>query len=145
MLITTGFGHPISWHEDNIIPKGHQMSMKDALHIISRESRFKIILPDWSLNLTKELQKVKVAYEELQVQKVAPNLGPLVKEHKCHPLQMYMSEMIKERQNSEEVERYDLFSNLLAANDEDADLINLTESELIGMFNFQIDYSLKFE
>ena len=46
---------------------------------------------------------------------------------------MYMSEMIRERQNSEKVERHDLFSNLLAANDEDMDIVNLTESELIGV------------
>lgn len=42
--------------------------------------------------------------------------------------------MIRKRQNSEKVERHDLFSNLLAANDEDMDIVNLTESELIGMF-----------
>ena len=46
---------------------------------------------------------------------------------------MYMSEMIKEQQNSEKVGRHDLFSNLLAANNEDMDTTNLTESELIGM------------
>ena len=48
---------------------------------------------------------------------------------------MYMSEMIKERQNSEKAERNDLFSNLLAANDEDMDIMNLTESEIIGAFD----------
>lgn len=48
-----------------------------------------------------------------------------------------MSEMIKEWQNSEKVKRHDLFSSLLAANDEDMDIINLTESELIGVcFSF---------
>ena len=54
---------------------------------------------------------------------------------------MYMSEMIRERQNSEKVERHDLFSNLLAANDEDMDIVNLTESELIGVYlrSFQSD------
>lgn len=46
---------------------------------------------------------------------------------------MYMSEMIKERQNSEKVERHDLFSNLLEANNGDMDAIKLTESELIGV------------
>ena len=50
-----------------------------------------------------------------------------------------MSEMIKERQNSEKVECHDLFSNLLAANDEDMDIINLTESELIGVCVFVFD------
>ena len=47
---------------------------------------------------------------------------------------MYMSEMIRERQISEKVERHDLFSNLLAANDEDMDIVNLTESEIIGVY-----------
>ena len=47
---------------------------------------------------------------------------------------MYMSEMIRERQKSEKVERHDLFSNLLAANDEDMDIVNLTESEIIGVY-----------
>ncbi|KAF8804431.1 cytochrome P450 [Phlegmacium glaucopus] len=106
-----GFGQKMSWHEETTIPKGHQMSMKDALHIVSTETMVKVMFPDWALGLTKRLQSVKIAYEELQ---------------------MYMSEMIKERQNSEKVERHDLFSNLLAANDEDLDVINLTESELIG-------------
>jgi len=87
------------------------MSMKEALHLVSVGTTAKIALPDWSLKLTKHLQSIKIAYEELQ---------------------MYMSEMIRERQNSEKVERHDLFSNLLAANDEDMDIINLTENELIG-------------
>ena len=57
---------------------------------------------------------------------------------------MYISEMIRERQNSEKVERHDLFSNLLAANDEDMDIVNLTESELIGVSSL-ISKWLKFE
>lgn len=44
-----------------------------------------------------------------------------------------MTEMIKDRQTSEKKERYDLFSSLLEANDEDSDDAKLTESELIGM------------
>lgn len=44
-----------------------------------------------------------------------------------------MSEMIHERNASEKVERYDLFSSLLAANNEDEDGVRLTESELIGL------------
>lgn len=57
---------------------------------------------------------------------------------------MYISEMIRERQNSEKVERHDLFSNLLEANDEDMDIVNLTESELIGVSSL-ISKWLKFE
>ena len=48
---------------------------------------------------------------------------------------MYMSEMIDERQNSN-VERHDLFSNLIAAKDENMDTTNLTKSEIIGAYGF---------
>ena len=48
---------------------------------------------------------------------------------------MYMSEMIEQRQISEKGQRHDLFSNFLAANDEDLDVTNLTKSELIGLSN----------
>lgn len=44
-----------------------------------------------------------------------------------------MKNMVKERQNSEtKVERDDLFTSLLAANDHDLDSSSLTEDELIG-------------
>lgn len=54
-----------------------------------------------------------------------------------------MSEMVDERQNSN-VERHDVFSNLIAANDENVDMTNLTKSEIIGACRFfvWIDYSL---
>ena len=48
---------------------------------------------------------------------------------------MYMSEMVDERKNSN-VERYDVFSNLIAANDENVDMTNLTKSEIIGGCGF---------
>lgn len=43
-----------------------------------------------------------------------------------------MTEMIRERQAAEKVERHDLFSQLLEANDNNLDATTLTESELIG-------------
>ena len=43
------------------------MSMKNALHIVSTGTVTKGMLPDWSLKLTKYLQSVKIAYDELQV------------------------------------------------------------------------------
>jgi cytochrome P450 len=43
-----------------------------------------------------------------------------------------MTEMIRERQASEKIERHDLFSQLLEANDNNLDATTLTESELIG-------------
>jgi len=44
-----------------------------------------------------------------------------------------MVEMIRERQSSEKVQRHDLFSSLLEANQNEEN-VALTENELIGMF-----------
>ena len=60
----------MTWHEDRSIPKGHQMSMKDALNLVSKGTPVKVIFPDWSLKLTKHLRSIKVAYEELKVQRL---------------------------------------------------------------------------
>lgn len=49
-------------------------------------------------------------------------------------MQLYMKKMVRERQNDEKVERDDLLSSLLAANDHDLDGSTLSEDELIGMF-----------
>ena len=60
----------MSWNEDTIIPKGHQMSMNEALHIVSTGTFIRLLLPDWILNLTKRLKSIRVAFEELQVYKI---------------------------------------------------------------------------
>jgi len=107
-----GFGRKISWHDDLIVPPGHTMTYKDALHIVSSDVFFKVLLPDWALsNLGPRMSKIKAAFDELE---------------------QYMKEMIHDRQNSEKLERYDLFSSLLDANTDDLDADRLTESELIG-------------
>ncbi|KDR75779.1 hypothetical protein GALMADRAFT_248468 [Galerina marginata CBS 339.88] len=107
-----GFGRKISWHDDVVIPAGHQMTFKDSLHIASSDIIFKAILPDWALKYgTARLRNVKTAFEELGA---------------------YMSEMVKERYHSEKIERHDLFTSLLDANSDDLDGDHLTESELIG-------------
>ena len=64
----TGFGQQMSWNEDMIIPKGHRMSMNEALHIVSTGTFFRALFPDWILKLTKRLDSIRVAFEELQVQ-----------------------------------------------------------------------------
>lgn len=51
---------------------------------------------------------------------------------------MYIAEMIRERESAvEKPEKHDLLSNLLEANDHDADRVALTESELICMFAYK--------
>jgi hypothetical protein len=43
-----------------------------------------------------------------------------------------MVEMIQERRRGEKVQRHDLLSNLLAANDHTLDVTTLTEDEIVG-------------
>ena len=45
-----------------------------------------------------------------------------------------MVEMIQERQRGDKVQRHDLLSNLLAANDHTLDVTTLSEDELIGLW-----------
>ena len=55
---------------------------------------------------------------------------------------MYITEMIRERELAvEKSERHDLLSNLLEANDHDADLVVLTDGELICMFTYILTFS----
>ena len=69
MLKITAFGKEMTWNEDKtVMPKGHQVTMKDALHVVSSGIFAKIIFPDWSLQLTKRLQIIKISFEEFQVQ-----------------------------------------------------------------------------
>ncbi|KAF8070554.1 cytochrome P450 [Lyophyllum atratum] len=106
-----GFGRKISWKDDDSLPPGHQLTFKNALHIVTTDIFLKLIVPDRALGLTKRLRDVKLAFEELE---------------------RYMSEMIRERQHSKNEQRYDLFSSLLDANDIDSGEAKLTVSELIG-------------
>ncbi|EGN92850.1 hypothetical protein SERLA73DRAFT_98604, partial [Serpula lacrymans var. lacrymans S7.3] len=110
-----GFGRNISWQEDAIIPPGHKMTFKDALHIVTTNLVLKLTVPKWAFGLTKRLQRTWLAFEELE---------------------RYLYEMIQARKNAEiKEERHDLFNSLLAAND-DADLssdeVRLSDSELVG-------------
>ncbi|KAJ3514323.1 hypothetical protein NLJ89_g2441 [Agrocybe chaxingu] len=106
-----GFGRNVSWKEDVVIPPGHQMTFKDALHIVTTDIFVKLIVPDWAMRLTPRLRRAKLAFDELH---------------------RYMAEMIRLRQHSEKVDRHDLFSSLLDANAGDLGGPALTEDELIS-------------
>jgi hypothetical protein len=64
---TQGFGRRVTWTSDLVVPPGHQMTFKDALHILSTNLIMKIILPDWAKNLTKHSRKVHQSFVELKV------------------------------------------------------------------------------
>ncbi|KAI0341851.1 cytochrome P450 [Trametopsis cervina] len=111
VISAAGFGQRIPWTGGEVIPDGHQMSFKEALHILSTEIFVKVIAPKWIVKYGPlRFRKVETAYNELE---------------------LYMNELIQKRRSSEKKEeRYDLLSSLLDANEEGADA--LTDSELRG-------------
>ncbi|KAF9481511.1 cytochrome P450 [Pholiota conissans] len=106
-----GFGRSISWKADDIKPAGYTMTFKEALHTVTTNVFIKLAVPRWAMGLTETFRQTDIAYDELH---------------------RYMADMIHERQSAEKVERHDLFSQLLEANDNNLDMTALTESELIG-------------
>ncbi|KAF5322275.1 hypothetical protein D9619_001909 [Psilocybe cf. subviscida] len=106
-----GFGRHISWKEDVVVPEGYTMPFKDALHTVANDTYIKVLIPESLLGVTKRTRTSRDAFADLR---------------------NYMASMIHERQNSEKVERHDLFSSLLEANHDALGNGVLTESELIG-------------
>ena len=67
MLTNLAFGRQVTWTSDLIIPPGHQMTFKDALHVLSSGLIFKIVLPKWAVNLTERTRKINLAFIEMKV------------------------------------------------------------------------------
>jgi hypothetical protein len=130
-----GFGRRLTWTSDLIVPPGHQITFKDALHVISANLILKLSLPDWAKYLTTHTRKVEMAFTEF---KVMCNVVVLTVRacniHVSYLEQQYLLEMVEARRNADKVEeRCDLFSGLLdAARDEPDSKAALTDEELIG-------------
>ncbi|OJA17863.1 hypothetical protein AZE42_05911 [Rhizopogon vesiculosus] len=105
-----GFGRPISWKEDSVIPSGHQITFRDALHATLQGIIIKVLVPAWDMGFAKGFRHTRPAFDELQ--------------------------MIQERKGSQRKEDdHDLLSRLLAANDNEnlsEGEVKLSGSELIG-------------
>ncbi|KAF9803586.1 hypothetical protein IEO21_09638 [Rhodonia placenta] len=114
---TAGFGRRMSWKAEVDVSYGHTMPFKDALHVISVELWIKALLPSWFIRWAPipRIRAFKTAYTELE---------------------RYMIEMIEERRSSEKKEqRYDLFTSLLVASEEESDgITKLSDSEVMGSF-----------
>jgi hypothetical protein len=50
-----------------VVPEGHQMSFKDALHNVSTYVQVKLIFPKWVYRFSKFLRSVQLSFDELQV------------------------------------------------------------------------------
>ncbi|KAH9962281.1 cytochrome P450 [Lactifluus volemus] len=110
-----GFGRQVSWTSDLVVPPGHQMTFKDAIHILSSNLIMKILLPDWAQGATAHIRKVHLAFTELR---------------------QYMLEMVNDRRNGDmKEERYDLFSGLLdAAQEEPESGPAISDQELMALY-----------
>ena len=111
------------------------MTFKDALHILSINLVQKIIFPDWAKYLTKKARKIDLAFMELKVCYFAVAECAFVI-YIAYFEQQYMVEMVDARRDADKVEeRYDLFSGLLdAAQDEQGGGGVLSNEELIGEY-----------
>lgn len=63
----SGFGRNISWKDDEILPVGHQITFKNALHVVTTDIFLKLIVPDKALGITERTKNVKLAFDELHV------------------------------------------------------------------------------
>ncbi|KAH9041172.1 cytochrome P450 [Lactarius hengduanensis] len=116
--VAGSFGRRVTWTSDLTVPPGHQMTFKDALHIVSTKLFLKMVAPDWVMNLTERTKRINLAFSELE---------------------QYMGEMVHARRSAEtKEERHDLFSVLLDATSDDSNgSLTITEQELFGnMFIF---------
>jgi len=129
-----GFGRQLAWTSDLVVPPGHQMTFQDALHILSSNMIMKLVLPDWTKNLTKKTKRVHLAFIEMGVRDFRSSLSCTCVIHAPHSPQQYMLEMVEARRNADKTEqRYDLFSGLLDAAQDDLDNeAALSDQELLG-------------
>ena len=109
---SSGFGRCISWTEDKTPPKGHSLTFKECMHIVSTDIFLKLVFPRPILSLTSHLRRVRDGFDELDE---------------------YMLEMIQERRAEREKSGSsidDLFGGLLKASDAEGG--GITDRELIG-------------
>ncbi|TFK37251.1 cytochrome P450 [Crucibulum laeve] len=117
VLAVAGFGSPIDFIEEKDeapLRPGHDMSFKQALHIVAKDIWIKLVLPEWAYGLYPRFRRMRKAFAEVE---------------------LYMREMIYERRTLGKTEdRFDLFGLLLDGNDNPGvdENVTLTDDELLG-------------
>jgi cytochrome P450 len=94
---------------------------------VSKDLLFKFAVPDFAMGMTERTKKIQLAFEELQVTRHSDPLWHIY----SSVSQTYVREMIVDRGSSYR-DYSDLFSNLLAANENDSEGLKLTDEELTG-------------
>ncbi|KDQ10982.1 hypothetical protein BOTBODRAFT_35741 [Botryobasidium botryosum FD-172 SS1] len=120
VISAAGFGRRIPWREDinAYIPSGHKLTFKKALTTVCGNLFFKAIVPEWAMGLTKKWAEARLGFHELEA---------------------YMQEMVNDKIDTslgdeDSPHKSDLFSNLLAASEEESASgeSSLTRQELVG-------------
>ena len=57
----------MSWVEDTMVPPGHSMTFRDALHTVSVGGYLRVAIPVIIMNMFSPLRKINLAIDELQV------------------------------------------------------------------------------
>ncbi len=57
----------MSFDDDKVVPPGHTMTFKDAIHTVSSDITLGIVLPDWVKLLTSRMRRFSDAVRNLQV------------------------------------------------------------------------------
>ncbi|KAJ8092148.1 hypothetical protein PM082_023972 [Marasmius tenuissimus] len=105
VIAAAGFGKRLSWtnhHTHTPAESNHALSFEETFQILSRDLYLKLLTPEWIPSITESLGRVRVAFLEMK---------------------MYMQEIIEQRSGGREghggevIERDDLFSNLIKANE----------------------------
>ncbi|EFI27130.1 614/534 cytochrome P450 [Coprinopsis cinerea okayama7 len=108
------FGAKTSWNQENeVAGGGHKLTFKKAIHDACGNIMMKAAIPDWLLGMgvSERLEGIRVSFEEVGV---------------------YMKEMLRERVESGDMDRDDLFSILLKNTRGEVKSETLDDVELFG-------------
>jgi hypothetical protein len=104
-------------------------TFKEAIEVVSSDLFLKLMIPNFAMGLTKRTSRVKLGFEELLVSHDSSALWHHASWRTNY--KKYIREMIQERSKSYR-DCSDLFSNLIAANENDSEGLRLTDEEVVG-------------
>ena len=134
VLSAAGYGVPLSWDEESIIPKGHELSFSQTLELSASSRLARRVFPKWTRRFSKSVREGWLAEDEMKV--------PFLVDLTCNfidemELKAYLTELIDERQKAADKEdRWDLLTNLVKGGEEEKNGQPLSASELQGCVPF---------
>ena len=72
ILSIAGFGRPMTWSSDTYVPQGHRMNFTQAIYTVATNIILKLVTPPFMRKISKKVNQVYIAFEELGVRVVVP-------------------------------------------------------------------------